>query len=317
MKASATTIGPGPPILAIDVGGTGVHAGLFNDSGTLVHTITQPTARSSDGTASALIAQVQQIVRQFTQQQPDLAAQAVGLSVPGIVNEGAGTGVFSSNLGWRDAPIKHMAEDALGMPVAFGHDVRSACQAEYELGAAQGAQDAVILTIGTGIAGGIIVGGRLAVADGYAGEIGHLTLDPSGPLCPCGARGCVEQISSASAIRRRYQERTGREVSGSRQVREFADGGDRAALEVWDEAVDALALTLAQMTAILGPEVVVIGGGLSCAGDALFVPLRSRLKELLSFHRVPRIVPAALLDDAGLLGTGLRARAYASERAVP
>src|SRR5699024_5588734 len=115
----------------------------------------------------------------------------------------------------------------------------------------------------TGIAGGIIVGGRLAVADGYAGEIGHLTLDPSGPQCPCGARGCVEQIASASAIRRRYQERTGREVSGSRRVRELADGGDRDALAVWDEAVDALALTLAQMTAILGPEVVVIGGGLS------------------------------------------------------
>lgn len=317
MNTAATAIGPGPPVLAIDVGGTDVRAGLFDGSGTLVHGITQPTARGSDGTASTLIAQIQQITRQFTQQQPGIAAKAVGLSVPGIVNEGAGVGVFSSNLGWRDAPIKHLAEDALGMPVAFGHDVRSACLAEYELGAAQGAQDAVILTVGTGIAGGIITGGRLAVADGYAGEIGHLTLDPSGPPCPCGARGCVERIASASAIRRRYQERTNREVSGSRQVRELAGSGDRDALAVWNEAVDALALTLAQITAILGPEVVVIGGGLSCAGDALFVPLRSRLKELLSFHRMPRVVPAALRSDAGLLGTGLRARAYVNERAIP
>src|SRR5699024_1166478 len=100
---------------------------------------------------------------------PDVTPEVVGLSVPGIVNERDGTGVFSSNLGWRGAPIQQPAENALGVPVAFGHDVRSACLAEYELGAARGAQDAVILTVGTGIAGGIIVGGRLTVADGYAG----------------------------------------------------------------------------------------------------------------------------------------------------
>lgn len=317
MSPADAVIGPGAPVLAIDVGGTGVKAGLFDEHGVLHHARTEPTARSADGSASALISQVRELTRRFAEDLPEVPPTVVGLSVPGIVNECDGTGVFSSNLGWRDAPIKALAEDALGLPVAFGHDVRAACLAEYELGAAKGARDAVILTVGTGIAGGIIVGGRLAIADGYAGEIGHAPLDPTGPRCACGARGCVEQIASASAIRRRYEERSGRSVPGSKEVRARADAGDEVAARVWAEAVEALALTIGQLTAFLGPEVVAIGGGLSRAGDALFIPLRDAVQQLLSFHRLPRIVPAALLDDAGLLGTALRARAVSAEKATP
>jgi len=317
MSAADAVIGAGAPVLAIDVGGTGVKAGLFDDRGVLRHSRTEPTARGGDAAASALVSQVRGLTRRFAREVPDISPAVVGLSVPGIVNERTGTGVFSSNLGWRDAPIKALTEDALGLPVAFGHDVRAACLAEYELGAAMGARDAVILTVGTGIAGGIIVGGQLAIADGYAGEIGHAPLDPNGPPCACGARGCVEQIASASAIRRRYQERTGTPVTGSKEVRERADAGDAVAEQVWVEAIDALALTIGQLTAFLGPEVVAIGGGLSRAGDALFTPLRRGVQRLLSFHRLPQIVPAALLDDAGLLGTALRARAVSAEKATP
>lgn len=302
-------IGPGPAVLAVDVGGTNLYAGLFDTAGRAVGVHTQPAIASTDGTATALVAQIREVFSLLTSQNPDVAPEWLAVSVPGVVNESEGMGVFSANLGWRLAPIKEMLQREFApLSIAFGHDVRSACLAEHRLGAAKDTQNAFILTIGTGIAGGIIADGRLVASEGYAGEFGHATVDPAGPVCACGARGCLEEIASAGALARHYEKRTEEKIAGARELRARADAGDAVALELWDEAIAALALILAQSTAILAPEVVVIGGGLSQAGTALFSPLEDRLAQLLSFHRVPKIVPAELLDDAGLVGAALHTR---------
>src|SRR5690606_16429772 len=137
-----------------------------------------------------------------------------GVVVPGIVDADAGIGVFSSNLSWSDAPIRDLARAEFALPVAFDHDVRAASWAEYRIGGAREYANAVVIVIGTGIAGAILVDGEPYTAGGYAGEIGHSPI-ADGPPCPCGARGCLETVASAGAIARRYTETTGIEAGGA------------------------------------------------------------------------------------------------------
>ena len=304
--ADAAGIGAGIPVLAFDVGGTDIKAALFDALGTAVGLRRTPTPAGGADSPERLIARLRELADELRAQHPDIAPAAVGLIVPGIVDAEAGVGVFSSNLGWRDAPIRALAEAAFGLPVAFDHDVRTASWAEHVLGGARTYQDAVVLIIGTGIAGALLFGGVPYTAGGYAGEIGH---SPIGDWpCSCGARGCLEAIASAGAISRRYTDATGEHIGGAKEVIAAAAAGDAAAAKVWNDALDALALSIAQLTAVVAPEAVVIGGGLSRAGGALFDELRARLEDRLSFHRIPALVPAELSGNAGILGAALRAR---------
>ena len=268
---------------------------------------------------------------------------AIGLAVPGVVDEERGVAVWSENLGWRDVPFVAQITERCGLPVVLGHDVRTGALAETRIGAARGMSDVVYLSIGTGIAAGIVLGGRLHTGDGYAGEIGHTPAGHDEP-CACGARGCLEAIASAAAIARRYTARSGRPAAGAAEVLAAGDpdalavwaealasaaaiarrytarsgrpaagaaevlaAGDPDALAVWAEALDALAAALAWIASVLAPEAVVIGGGLSRAGDALLDPLNDRLARHLTFQPVPRRVPAALGDRAGSIGAALMA----------
>lgn len=235
------------------------------------------------------------------------APEAAGVVIPGIVDEARGVAVTAANIGWRDVPLRALLRDRLGVPVALGHDVRAGGLAEAVLGAAAGARNALVLPIGTGIAACCVVDGRPLVADGYAGEIGHVVVDPEGEPCPCGQRGCLERVASASAIARRYTARSGERVDGASEVAERLRAGDAMAQEVWDEAVDALARVLHTAVTLLGPEVVVVGGGLAEAKDLLLVPLTERLHARLTFQRAPRVVRAALGDQAGCRGAGILA----------
>jgi len=163
----------------------------------------------------------------------------------------------------------------------------------------------------------IIIDGHAHFAGGYAGEIGHSIVDLAGARCFCGARGCLETVASAGAIARLYQEITGIRPTGAREVLEHARADDPVARKVWDDALDALALSIAQLTAFLAPQAILIGGGLAQAGDALFAPLRERADALLSFHRRPELVPAIIGENAGLIGTALRARYLAQNAGSP
>lgn len=301
-----TPIGAGAAVLAFDVGGTDIKSALFDATGTPIGLNRTPTPAGGDDSPTRLIARLAELGDALRAQHPEVVPEAVGVVVPGIVDAEAGVGVFSSNLGWRDAPLRDLAAARFGLPVGFEHDVRSASWAEHVLGGARAYENAVVLIIGTGIAGALILDGRPYTAGGYAGEIGH---SPIGDWpCPCGARGCLEAIASAGAVARRYTEATGTPVDGAREVIARADAGDEVAVRIWDEALDALAMSIAQQTAMIAPEAVVIGGGLSHA-RGLFDELRTRVAARLSYHRLPAIVPAELGGDAGILGSALRARA--------
>ena len=308
--AAVRTLGAGSPVLAFDVGGTDIKSALFDAEGRALGLRRTPTPTADGDRTPALLDRLQVLAAQLSDEHPDVTPRAAGLVVPGIVDAAAGVGVFASNMGWRDAPLRALAAERLGLPVAFDHDVRAASWAEHELGGARAYDDAVILVIGTGIAGALLVGGRPYTAGGYAGEIGHSPI-ADGPGCPSGARGCLEAAASAGAIARRYREATGTTPDGAKDVIARAAAGDRVAADIWDSALDALTLSLAQLTAVVAPEAVVIGGGLSRAGGALFDELRTRLAARLSFHRLPALVPAELSGNAGLIGAALRARELA------
>lgn len=300
------SLGAGASVLAFDVGGTDIKSALFDSSGTAVEIRRSPTPAPGADLSARLISEIGRIGHELRARHPRVAPRAVGLVVPGIVDAERGIARFSSNLGWRDAPLRSLAERRFELPVAFGHDVGTASWAEQLIGGGRGFGDQVVLMIGTGVAGTILIDGQPYTGGGHAGEIGHA---PVGDWsCACGARGCLEARGSAGAISRRYREQTGLDVAGAREVLDRAAAGDPVAQRIWDEALDALALSIAQLAAVLAPDAVVIGGGLSRAGRSLFEGLRVRLEDRLSFHRIPELVPAELSDDAGLLGSALRAR---------
>lgn len=306
--AEAAPLGPGAAVLAFDVGGTDMKSAIVDAEGRVLGLRRTPTPRDSGDPAGAIVAALAELARLHRSEAPGVQPIAAGVSVPGLVDERAGVGIFASNLGWRDAPIRELADRALGLPVAFGHDVRAAGDAEHRLGAARGLGDVVVLAIGTGIAGSLVLDGRPYSGGGFAGELGHALSDPDGDPCTCGARGCLETIASAGAIARRYAAASGTSVPGAREVLAAAQSGDADAVRIWDDAVRALAEAIARLVASIAPEAVVIGGGLAQAGPALFEPLGKRLDGLLSFHRRPALIRARLGDDAGLLGTALAAR---------
>ncbi|MGP6169677.1 ROK family protein [Microbacterium sp. A196] len=296
-------------MLAFDVGGTDIKSALFDADGTPLGLQRTPTPKLGADPAAALIEEIARLADGLRAQHPSVEPRALGFVVPGIVDVDAGIGVFASNMGWRNAPLRALAQQRLNLTVAFDHDVGAASWAEHELGGARAHDDVVVVIIGTGIAGAILVGGRPYTAGGYAGEIGHSPV-ADGPECACGARGCLETVASAGAIARRYREATGLTPNGAKDVIARAAAGDEAAAEIWNAALDALAMSLAQLTAIMAPEAIIIGGGLSRA-STLFDELRTRLAARLSFHRIPALIPAELSGNAGLLGAALRARELA------
>lgn len=238
----------------------------------------------------------------------DLAAHesrpsALGLAMPGLVSEREGTVIEASNLGLKGTPIRQIAMERLGIAVEVLHDVRAAALAEGLLGAARGHRDYLLLTLGTGVGAAVVIDGHpYTGAHGIGGELGHMCVHPRGPRCACGGVGCVEAIASAGAVARRYGGRVAAE-----EVAAHAAARDPEAERVWRDAVDALALAVANYQALLDPELVVIGGGLASAGDALFAPLRERAAEVTRFGDPVSIVPAGLSEDAGARGAAIAA----------
>jgi glucokinase len=304
----ALPLGSGAAVIAVDVGGTDTKAALFDEAGRMLGLSRSPTSRHGERTAEHVIAGVRELALRYAADFPAVTPRAIGLLAPGVVDDEAGIGVLSTNLYWANVPFKRLTEELVGLPTTFTHDVRAAGEAEFRLGAARRFGTVVVLVIGTGIAGSLFIDGRAHTGAGYAGEIGHAIVDPAGPRCGCGSRGCLETLASAGALVRRYTDVTGIRLAGARQVLDAAASGDPAAARIWGEALDALALSIAQLAAVLAPEAIVIGGGLAQAGDELFLPLRKRVEAMLSFHRRPLLMPALIGENAGLLGGALRAR---------
>lgn len=289
-------------VVAVDVGGTEIKAARVDHDATALVERSLPTPVAGVRTAERVVDAVVRLVDELR----DPAVAAIGLAVPGLVDERRGVAVWSENLYWTDVPMAAQVSERCGLPTALGHDVRTGALAETRLGAARGMEDVLFLAIGTGIAAGLVLGGRLHAGDGYAGEIGHTDAGHDEP-CACGSSGCLEAIASAAAIARRYSARSGCEVAGAAEVVRAAAAGDPNAQVVWNEALDALAGALAWVAGVLAPEAIVIGGGLSRAGATLLDPLADRIRARLTFQRVPRLLPAALGDRAGCIGAALLA----------
>ncbi|NUT99622.1 MAG: ROK family protein [Saccharothrix sp.] len=289
-------------VVGVDVGGTATKAVLVDGDRVLAQA-TAPTPRPGPDVVTGVLDVVSGLVGDLD---PERAAR-VGVVVPGIVDEARGVAVWSENLGWRDVPFAALLADRLGRVTAFGHDVRAGGLAESSVGGGRGARDALFLPIGTGIAAALVLGGRVHDAGGYAGEIGHVDVGHDEP-CACGRTGCLEAVASASAIARRYAARTGTPAEAVDVARLVARrDADAVAVAVWGDAVEALAHALAWTASVLAPEVVVVGGGLSAAGDVLLRPLDEALRERLTFQRRPRLVAAELGGLAGCRGAALLA----------
>lgn len=293
-------------VAAIDVGGTTIKGALVTDDLRVEVEARRPTPRSHG--PEAVVEAIGSVVEELFGIAPTRPA-AIGVVVPGIVEESTGIARYSANLGWRDLPLTAHLQDRTGLPVALGHDVRAGALAEHRIGAGRGATGMLFLPLGFGIAGAIVADGRMLTSGGWAGEVGHLQVDPDGDTCGCGQRGCLETMASAASVGRRYAQRAGLPAPvGAREVAALVETGtDPIAAAVWREAIDALAGAITTVNAITAPEVVVIGGGLSLAGDLLLEPLRSAVAARKTFLPLPRIVPAELGDRAGSLGAAMLA----------
>ncbi|GAA0364058.1 ROK family protein [Microbispora corallina] len=289
-------------VVGLDVGGTAMKGGLVTREGRVTALDGRPTGRENGPEA------VVDAVRAYAGELADLGSSlfggppvAVGLAVPGIVT--STTAMYSANIGWRQVPAAAFVPP--GLPARLGHDVRTGGLAESVFGAGKDVDDFLFLPIGTGIAGAVVLRGEpYGGANGWGGEIGHAAVWPAGEKCACGQIGCLETYASASAIGRRYETRTGRAAT-AKDVVGLAASGDPAAQEVFGEAVEALAISLASYVLTMDPSLIVIGGGLSEAGPALFDPLRERLAARLTFRDPPPLCPAALGVQAGMLGAAL------------
>jgi glucokinase len=296
-------------VAAIDVGGTSIKSALVAEDLRVVHTLRTPTRRV-DGAVD--VTQIRELIDELRTRAGAATVVGAGVAAPGIIDERLGVARAAVNLGWRDLPLRELLTDAVGIPVALGHDVRTGGLAEFTVGAATGVRNAMFMPIGTGIAAAVLVDGHRLDADGYAGEIGHIVVDPDGVVCGCGIRGCLETLASAAFIARHYAARSGRPVTKAAEVAAAVDAGDPDAVAVWSRAVDGLAAALTTAITLLAPEIIAIGGGLSESGDTLLAPLRESLKGRLAFQRVPTLVRAALGDNAGCIGAGILAWQAAS-----
>jgi glucokinase len=290
--------------VAIDVGGTGVKGMVVGEDGRVLATSSAPTP-AGDGPA-AVVTAVRAFARELAGRAAGVPLAAAGLVVPGSVDAQAGIARYSANIGWRDVPFADLLTADLGVPVVLEHDVRAAGIAEVALGSAGGAADCAIVVIGTGIAGVLVCGGEVVRgATGLAGELGHMPVRPGGEQCACGQRGCLETYASAAAIARRYA----RDGGAARPTSEIVGRLDRDPLarRVWDEAVAALADAVIITTMATDPAVVVVGGGLSQAGEALFAPLRAAVTARLTWRPAPRLELSPLGAWAGRYGAAVLA----------
>lgn len=294
-------------VIALDVGGTVIKSALVTADGTLGQVRRHPTDahRGSDAVIETILDLTVELAD--AARADGLRPRAAGVAVPGVVDEEAGVAVWSANLGFRNLALRDLVAGQVGLPTVLAHDVRAGGLAEARVGAGRDSRHVLFLAIGTGIAAAHVVDGVvLTGAHSAAGEIGHVIVRPEGPVCGCGGRGCLEAVASAAAVARRYAAVAGSPATAA-EVAARAASGDRTAADVWHEAVEALADGLLTGLALVDPEIVVIGGGMSEAGDQLLDPLRSAVRRRLTFHYEPRLVRAALGDKAGCLGAGLLA----------
>lgn len=311
-------------VLGVDLGGTNIVVGAMPVNGSRMIGVRSELTHAEEG-ADAVVARIVRMahtVIDTTTAETGASRDAfigVGIGSPGPLDRDTGVVLITPNLGWTNFPLRDRVAAGIGLPAALDNDANCATLGEWWSGAAQGAQHVIGLTIGTGIGGGIIVNGALYHgATGIAGELGHITIDAHGRRCGCGNDGCLEAYASGPAIAQRAREALDGErdsimpslVHGdlakltAQTVFAAAEQQDALARDVVRDTARFLGIGIANLLNIFNPEVVVIAGGVTQAGDALFVPLRAEVRRRAFKPAVSacRIVPGTLPGTAGVAG---------------
>jgi glucokinase len=306
--------------IGVDLGGTNLRIAAVEESGRVLQSLSTATelARGRDFVIAEMALAVRELARQFSSTHK---LQGIGVGIPGIIDLASGTLHSAANLpGWSNYPVRHELENRLGVPVLLENDANCAALGEKWIGAGRDVDDLCMVTLGTGVGGGFVIGGKpWHGLIGMAGEIGHMTVFPDGRLCGCGNYGCLEQYASATAIRRMAAESVAEgQAAGlarcmevdpafsARTVFQCARKGDSTALKIFSTAGHALGIALANLINALNFPLYVIGGGMSRAWEvfspALLEELRRRSIVFRAQEKSTVVVPARLAGEAGLIG---------------
>lgn len=310
--------------LGIDVGGTKVLGGVVDESGTIIKIARRDTPREGGSALTKTISDVaHELISEF-----DISA--VGVSAAGFISSDRKTMLATPNIaGWNGVNLTDQLEDLIGRKVVLENDANSAAWGEKRFGAGKEFDSVIMLTIGTGLGGGLIVNNDVyRGAFGIGAEFGHIRAVPEGHLCGCGVRGCFEQYASGNALLRHAREaihaspdlaknllaRGDGTIEGltGKQITAAAQDGDTVAIAAFNTTGQWLGALCASLVAALDPEAFVIGGGVIDAGEILLTPTRESMNRLIPFtgkRPAPVIVPATLGNDAGLVGVADLARA--------
>jgi glucokinase len=309
--------------IGIDVGGTKVLGGVVDESGKVLSTARKDTPRQG---GSALTQTIADVAKELLQQH---SVASVGVSAAGFVSSDRKTMLATPNIAdWNGVDLDHQLTALIGLPVVIENDANAAAWGEAKFGAGKNQDHMMMLTVGTGIGGGIVVNGALyRGAFGIAAEFGHMRVVPDGHICGCGARGCFEQYASGNALLRHAREAINASPEVARNLLSRGDGtvagltgqaiteaardGDAVALAAFNTTGQWLGAGIASLAVLLDPACVVIGGGVIDAGEILLKPARESLERNMPFagkHPYPEIIAAQLGNEAGLVGVADLAR---------
>lgn len=306
--------------IGIDLGGTNIVAAVVDENYSIISKASTKTnrPRPAEAIADDMAAMAIKAVEEAGLTMADI--EWVGVGTPGLANSETGIIEYSNNLGFENTPMAELIRKHINKPVYIENDANAAAYGEYVAGAAKGAKNAVCITLGTGVGGGIIIDGKIYAGSNFGGaEIGHTVISMDGPQCSCGRKGCFEVYSSATGLIRMTKEKMAacpdtvmhqitEERSGKVSARTAFDAmrqGDAAAKEVVDFYIKALAAGITNTINIFQPDILCIGGGVCNEGDPLLLPMKALVEQEVYTRNSPkntRIVIAELGNDAGLIG---------------
>ena len=296
--------------IGIDFGGTTIKSAVVQTGQLIAHGEPIDTQHYTD--AESLIGEILRMIATLRAAHPEVAAVGVGLpgfvdSVNGIVHE------LTNVAGWDEVPLRAILAERTGLPAIIENDAKAMAYGEWKYGAAQNGRHVVCVTLGTGVGGALILDGRLYKgAQLAAGEIGHASIDYRGVTGPYGSRGGLEEYVGNHQIAARaveYYRAAGREVTAEQctpfDLQQAATAGDPVALQLWEDVGTKLGAALASVVWLINPDTIVIGGGVAKAGELLFAPIRRTIaaRTVEVIHRDLRVIPAALGNDAGIIGS--------------
>ena len=297
--------------IGIDIGGTKIAGALVDAHGQIV---LEERVPSPAGDPDAMVDAVVGLIERLSEGHEVIGA---GVAAAGFIDADQSTIIYAPNISWRNEPFKAKLEAKLSIPVIIENDANAAGWAEYRFGAGKSFTHMTMLTIGTGVGGAIIANGELFTGGFGAGaEIGHLRVQPGGLECGCGQRGCIESYGSGRALLRYLREETGNPELDANDGKQLLEDGDPAAWRAVETLGTWMGVACASLSAVLDPQVYVIGGGVAAAGEHLLKPIRESFLSNLSakgYHPEPEFRIAELVNDAGVVGAADLARKHAEK----